>query len=126
MAVECAVGIGSLPEITPPGCGTKLFVIGPDGNGYYIKIEDLWDACPPVRFRQKSWAAPGSGTTATMPAFTWPTDMERVALYYNGLLITETTVGGTDWTASGTKTINYPAGFTGGTLTVFIVKMRSE
>lgn len=125
MSQSCSVSIGTMPEVASPVCSTKLFVIGADGKGYYIKIDDLWEACPPLRIRQQSWAAPGSGTLATSP-HKWPADMERVQLYYNGQLITETTTGGSDWTASSSDTINYPAGFAGGELTIVIFKLRGE
>ena len=126
MSEKCSVNIAKMPEIADPGCGTKLFVIGPDGKGYYIRIDDLWEACPPLRIRQKVWAAPGSGTLATMPGHHWPSDMERVMLYYNGQLLGETSVGGSDWTATGTEGIEYPAGFSGGELQIVIFKLRGE
>jgi hypothetical protein len=125
MSVKCVVNIASMPVVVNPDCSLKLFVIGADGKGYHIKPRELYAACLPIRVRQKTWVAPGSGTLATAP-FSWPADIERVMLYYNGQLITETTTGGSDWTASGSDNINYPAGFEGGELTVVVLKYAGE
>lgn len=126
MANQCSVAIGSMPSIQDPTCATKLFAIGSDGKGYKIRIDDLWDACPPIRVRQKIWAAPNSGTLASMPGHNWPSSMERVMLYYNGQLLGETSIGGSDWTAINADEIEYPAGFTGGELQVVIFKFKGD
>lgn len=127
MANQCSVAIGSMPSIQDPTCATKLFAIGSDGKGYKIRIDDLWSACPPLRIKQKAWAAPNSGTLSSVPGLVqWPTDKQRVQLFYKGLLLSETTIGGSDWTAVGADEISYPAGFTGGELVIMIFKFKFD